>query len=107
MQHTILHPWVSLFCAAMMFLLAFAGGAFFVEGVTKQVVAIPVRDRLHVASPQGIIKVSRKRHPHIYFASLTVWGAGTAGACLGGVLLCFQAAHDRKRRKETENGSGD
>jgi hypothetical protein len=100
MQHTIVHPWVSLSGAAVMFILAIAGGTFFVEGVTKQVVVIPVRDKYHLTSPQGVFRASRKKHPHIYFGSLTVWGAGTVGACLGGVLLCFQAAHDHKRRKE-------
>jgi hypothetical protein len=100
MRQSIIHPWVNLLVAAFMFWMAFVCGSFFAEGVTKKAVAVPIRSRFHSAPPQGVLTASRENHPKIYFGSLAVWGLGCAGACIGGIFSCLQAAYDRKWRKE-------
>jgi hypothetical protein len=86
--------------AVFMFGVAVTAGAFFVDGVTKKAVAVPIRSRFHSAPPQGVLTASRENHPNIYFGSLAVWGLICAGACIGGIYSCLQAAYDRKWRKE-------
>jgi hypothetical protein len=100
MRQTIIHPWVSLLMAAAMFGFALIGGAFLTEGVTKQVVTVPVRDRFNFSQHHGVLTASREKHPYIYFGSLAFWGVVGIGACVGGVYSCLQAAYDRKWRKE-------